>query len=139
MTDLIEAFNISLNHPGEDDLTDMRANWRFLQMIIGAVGIRDGLISLFIPQWATTVTTTDTGSPLDYSEPTEVLIARTYTDVSPNVTEQYKYLLTWTSGNMTQIIYQYDDGGGGGFTTVTGGTITITYSAGGHMTGATSA
>jgi len=139
MTDLTEQFNISLNHPGETDLTTMRTNWRFLLMAIGAVGIRDGLAGLFVPGWTTTVTTADTGSPLDYSEPTVVNMTKAFTDVSPNVTEQIQFNLTWVASKLTGIVYQYDDGSGGGLTTVTGGTLTLTYSAGGHFTGATSA
>jgi hypothetical protein len=140
MTDLTEQFNISLNHPGEDDLTAMRANWFFLQMAIGGVGIRDGFAGLFIPGWTTTITTADTGSPLDYSEPTEVLIAKTYTDTSPNVLRQFKYVLTWTGGFLTQVVYwNYDATGSPQWQVVTGGTITITRDATGNMTGATSA
>ena len=139
MTDLTENFNISLNQPGETNLTQMRTNWRFLLMAIGAVGIRDGLAGLFVPGWTTTVTTADTGSPLDYSEPTVVNMTKAFTDVSPNVTEQIQFNLTWAGGKLTGIVYQYDDGSGGGLTTVTGGTLTLTYSAGGHFTGATSA
>ena len=139
MTDLTEQFNISLNQPGETNLTQMRTNWRFLLMAIGAVGIRDGLAGLFVPGWTTTVTTADTGSPLDYSEPTVVNMSKAFTDVSPNVTEQIQFNLTWVASKLTGIVYQYDDGSGGGLTTVTGGTLTLTYSAGGHFTGATSA
>jgi len=144
MTDLIEAFNISLNKPGETDLTTMRANWFWLQMAIGAVGIRDGFAGLYIPGWTTTVTTTSTASPLDYSEPTVVTIAKTYTDVSPNVLRQFRYNLTWSQTtvlpSLIGIVYQhYDATASPQWATVTGGTITITRSAGGHMTGATSA
>ena len=140
MTDLIEQFNISLNHPGETDLTTMRANWFWLQMAIGGVGIRDGMAGLFIPGWTTTVTTASTASPLDYSEPTVITIAKTYTDISPNELRQFRYNLTWTSTFLTGIVYQhYDATASPQWATVTGGTITITRDASGNFTGATSA
>ena len=144
MTDLVEAFNISLNKPGETDLTTMRANWFWLQMAIGAIGIRDGFVGLYIPGWTTTVTTASTASPLDYSEPTVVTIAKTYTDVSPNVLRQFRYNLTWDETGatplLTAIVYQnYDATASPQWATVTGGTITITRSAAGRFIGATSA
>ena len=118
----------------------MRQNWFFIQMSLGAVGIRDGKAGLYIPGWTTTVTTADTGSPLDYSEPTVVTISKTYTDVSPNVTRQFRYNLTWAAGLLTEIVYQnYDVAASPQWATVTGGTMTLTYDAGGSFTGATSA
>lgn len=140
MTDLIESFNISLNHPGEDDLTLMRNNWFFLLMSMGGIGIRDGNAGLYIPGWTTTVTTADTGSPLDYTYPTTITIAKTYTDVSPNVLRQFRYTLTWTSNFLTGIVYEhYDATASPQWATVTGGTITITRDASGNFTGAASA
>ena len=140
MTDLVEGFNISLNKPGETDLTTMRNNWFWLLMAIGGVGIRDGFSGLYMPGWTTTVTTTDTGSPLDYTYPSVITIAKTYTDTSPNVLRQFRYNLTWTSNFLTGIVYQhYDATASPQWATVTGGTITITRDASGNFTGATSA
>jgi len=140
MTDLVESFNISLNKPAETDLTTMRANWFFLTMALGGVGVRDGLAGLYIPGWTTTVTTSDTGSPLDYTYPTTIVIAKTYTDSSPNVLRQFRYTLTWTSNYLTGIVYEnYDATASPQWQTVTGGTITITRDASGNFTGATSA
>jgi len=140
MTDLIEQFNISLNHPGETDLTTMRANWFFLQMAIGGVGVRDGKAQLYIPGWTTTVTTSDTGSPLDYTYPDTIVISKLYEDTSPGVLRQFRYTLTWTSNYLTGIVYEnYDATASPQWATVTGGTITITRDASGNFTGATSA
>jgi len=139
MTDLVENFNISLNHPGEDDLAIMRANWFWLHMAIGGVGLRDGLAGLFAPEWTTVVTTADTGSPLDYSQPTEILMSKTYTD-SPQTVRQFKYVLTWVGGFLTGVVYwNYDATASPQWQIVTGGTITITRDAVGNFTGATPA
>ena len=49
-----------------------------------------------------------------------------------------KYIFTWSGGDLISTQYQYDDGLGGGYTTLTHGTVTNTYS-GGNWTGNTSA
>ena len=132
MADLDASFNTTLAHPGADDLAEWRANWRWLTMVmLEAVKVA--------PEWSTTVT--QSASPEDYSQPDHMIVSKTFTDVSPNVTERFKYVYTWTSGNKTQILFQYDDGTGSSpeFTTITGGTMTLTYDGSGNLTGATSA
>jgi len=127
---LTENFRIpSLSQGVAADLDQMRANWHFLAMVAGKS-------ALVIPGWTTTIVSSS--SPVDYVHPDYMVIAKTYTAESPNVTIQYKYVYTWTGNNLTTIVYQFDDGGGGGFVTVTGGTVTLTYS-GANFTGATSA
>lgn len=90
-----------------------------------------------IPGWSTVIESAS--SPQDFSQPTRKTHSKTDTTVSPEVTRQFRYNYTWTGGNKTQIVYQYDDGSGGGFVTVTGGTVTLTYDGSGNFTGATSA
>ena len=138
MTDLIEDFNISLNHPGETDLTQMRENWKWLFMCVLLVGVRDQKKCLYAPGWTTTIVSSS--SPLNYATPDYITLSKTYTTVSPNETWTYKFLLTWTGSNLTTIECQFSDGTTSPlFTTVTLGTITCTYDDNGNLTGATSA
>ena len=128
---LTENFNVpALAQVTEDDLTQMRANWNYLALAAGKS-------ALVLPGWTTTITSSS--SPQNFALPDYMVIAKTYTTVSPNITVQYKYIYTWTGSNLTTIVYQFDDGGGGGFVTVTGGTITQTFDGLGNLTGATSA
>ena len=136
MSDLIEDFNISLNHPGEDDLTQMRENFKWLFLCVLLAGVRDQKKCLYAPGWTTTVVSTS--SPLDYDHPDYVTCSKTYTTTSPNVTMTYRFDLTWTGDNLTTIVCKFSDGTTSPlFTTVTGGTISCTYDASGNLTGAT--
>jgi hypothetical protein len=138
MTDLVEDFNISLNHPGEDDLTQMRENWKWLLMCALLTGVRDQKKCIYAPGWTTTVISTS--SPLNYDQPESITVSKTYTDTSPNETWTYQFLLTWTGTNLTTIVCQFSDGTTSPeFTTVTEGTITCSYDGSGNLTGATSA
>ena len=138
MTNLIEDFNISLNHPGEDDLTQMRENFKWLFLCVLLAGVRDQKKCLYAPGWTTTVVSTS--SPLDYDHPDYVTCSKTYTTVSPNETWTYRFNLTWTGDNLTTIVCKFSDGTTSPlFTTVTGGTITCTYDGSGNLTGATTA
>jgi hypothetical protein len=131
MTDLIEKFNISLNKPGQTDLQSMRDNWKWLFMV--AMEKVDAA-----PDWATTITSNS--SPLDFSEPDQKLVSKTYTDESPNRTEQFRYQYTWSGGNKTQIVFQYYDvNSSPQWQTVTGGTATLSYDGSGNLTGVTTA
>ena len=70
----------------------------------------------------------------------KIEITKTYTTVSPNVTMTYRFDLTWTGDNLTQIVCKFSDGTTSPlFTTVTSGTISCTYDASGNLTGATTA
>ena len=140
MTNLTEEFNISLNHPGEDDLTQVRENFKWLFLCVALVGIRDQKKCLYAPGWTTTVSSSS--SPLDYDHPERIELSKTYTTTSPNVTMTYRFDLTWTGDNLTTIVCQFSDSSNPTsplFTTVTGGTITCTYDASGNLTGATTA
>ena len=131
MADLVASFNTTLAHPGADDLAEWRANWRWLTMVmLEAVKVA--------PEWTTTITSSS--SPLDYSQPDHMIVSKTFTDVSPNVTERFKYVYTFSSGNKTQILFQYDDGTGSSpeFTTVTGGQIDLVYDGSGNLISAAS-
>ena len=137
MTNLVEDFNIALNHPGEDDLAQMRENWKWLFMAVLLAGVRDQKKCIYAPGWTTTVTSTS--SPLG-DEPSRIEVAKTYTTVSPEETWTYRFDLTWTGGNLTGIVCSFSDGTTSPlFTTVTGGTITCTYDGSGNLTGATTA
>ena len=129
MTDLVEDFNISLNHPGEDDLTQMRDNFKWLFMCALLAGVRDQKKCIYAPGWTTTVTSTS--SPLG-ANPDRIEVSKgSFT---------YRFDLTWTGDNLTTIVCQFSDGTTSPlFTTVTGGTITCTYDGSGNLIGATTA
>lgn len=135
MADLVEDFGLIVAHPGQDDLAKMRNAWYFLMMVIGGIGVRDQKNCLYVPGWTTTVTSAS--SPADYSKPDYITLSKTYTDVSPNNTVRFRYNLTWTGDNLTTIVFQYDNGTTSPlFTTVTGGTMTLTYDGSGNLMGA---
>ena len=136
MTDLVEDFNISLNHPGETDLAQMRENYKWLFLCILLAGIRDQKKCIYAPGWTTTVTSTS--SPENLTYPDRIEVSKTYTAVSPIETWTYRFDLTWTGTNLTTIECYFSDGTTSPeYTLVTGGTITCTYNAGGYLTGAT--
>jgi hypothetical protein len=107
----------------DGDLDQIRDNFHFL--LLAAI---NGAI--VIPGWTTTVNTTS--SPLNYAEPDSIVLTKG--------TRAFHFNYTWTSGNVTQIVCQYNDGvSSPSLTTVTGGTITLTYDGSGNFTGATTA
>jgi len=113
------------------DLAAMRNNWYFL--LVSAV---NG--SIVIPGWTTTMVSNS--SPVDYGEPDSIQLSKLDTAVSPNVTREIHIDLTWTSGSVTGMVLKYDDGSSSpSLTTLTGGTITLSYDGSGNFTGATSA
>ena len=110
-------------NPVDTDLDQIRANFNFLLLAAmnGAV---------VVPGWTTTVNSTS--SPLNYAEPNSIVLTKG--------TRAFYMNLTWTSGNVTQIVCRYDDGvSSPSLVTVTGGTITLTYDGDNNFTGATTA
>ena len=95
-----------------------RENLVFLMIAAGAVGY-------MLPGWSTTVNGTNK------AEPDSIVMAKG--------SLQMKWLFTWSSGKVTQIIWQYDRGLGAGLETLTGGTITPSYDGSNNFIGATSA
>jgi len=137
MTDITEDFNISLNHPGETDLAQMRENWKWLFMCALLVGVRDQKKCIYAPGWTTTITSTS--SPQG-AEPERIEVSKTYATISPQQTWTFRFDLTWTGGNLTEIVCSFSDGSTSPeFTVVTGGTITCTYDGSGNLTGAATA
>jgi len=110
-------------NPVDTDLDAIRSNFNFL---LGA--LMNG--APFVPGWTTTVTSNS--SPLDYSQPDQIRLTKG--------TRAFQFDLTWSSGNCTQIVCKYDDGvSSPSLTTMTNGTITLTYDGSGNFTGATTA
>ena len=111
------------------DLAGIRSNFAFL--LVAAV---NG--SIVIPGWTTTVNSTS--SPQNFAEPNSIVLTNTDTS-SPQIIRTIYLNYTWTSGQVTQMIVQYDDGvSSPSLATLTGGTISITYDGAGNFTGATS-
>jgi len=130
MTDLVEDFNTTIAHPGEDDLTQMRVNWKWILMTTLLNGVRDQKKCLYAPGY--TVTVTSTSSPGDFTHPDSILAVKGL--------DQYRFNLTWTGDNLTTIVCQHSDGTTSPeFSTVTGGTISASFDGSGNMTGASSA
>ena len=128
MTDLIEDFRVPNPNGGEEQLEQMVSNWYFLAMVICEVA--DAMAG-----WETT--NYSSSSPADFDHPDYKIVSKTYTDESPNRTVQFKYIYTWDGDDKVEIIYQFDDGTGGGFTTVTEGTLTLTYDGLGNLVSST--
>ena len=138
MTDLVEDFNISLIHPGQTDLAQMRENYKWLFLCSILAGVRDQKKCIYAPGWSTTITSNS--SPEDFTYPDRIELSKTYTTVSPNETWTYRFDLTWTGTNLTTIVCSFSDGSTSPlFTTVTGGTITCTYDGSGNLKSASTA
>jgi len=105
------------------DLDQIRDNFNFL-LAAAANG------SIVVPGWTTTVYSDS--SPQDFSEPDRIILTKG--------TRAIHIEYTWTSGNVTGMVVKYDDGvSSPSLSTVTGGTITLTYDGSNNFTGATTA
>ena len=105
----------------DDNLDSIRDNFTWL--MIAAAG--QGYI---LPGWAAVAVSTT--SPLVPSEPNTITM--THTDG-----RKMRWTLTWASGKVTLIVWEYDRDLGGGFETLVGGTVTITYDGADNFTGTT--
>ncbi|KAA9133450.1 hypothetical protein F3N42_03615 [Marinihelvus fidelis] len=101
------------------DLDQLRDNitW-IIAMLAGGVFI--------LPGWATTASGSDLSEP-DYIELVN----------NDSASLKMKFTFTWSSGNLTQIVCQYDKGLGAGYETFDDGTIAISYDGSGNFSGAT--
>lgn len=100
--------------------------------------VRDNLVWLSIqaaatgyalPGWTTTI------DPGDLDEPTYIEL--TLDGTSPAVKIRFNF--TWTDGNLTTEVRQYDKGLGAGLETLAGGTLTYAYNGSDQLTGVTNA
>ena len=102
----------------DDDLDQIRDNIVILMIMAAGQGY-------LLPNWTTTVNGTDKSEP-DSIEMTQASL-------------KMKWVFTWSSGNVTAIVWQYDKGLGAGYETLTCGTLTLSYDGSNNFTGATSA
>lgn len=132
MTDLTDRINeISLSYPRQTshDALIETVRWLFMVMMERVPAA---------PEWTTIINSTS--SPQDFDAPDSREVSKTYTDVSPNQTVQFRYQYTYSGGNKTGIVFQYYDAASSPqWQTVTGGTATLTYDGSGNFTGATTA
>jgi len=109
------------------DIDQIRDNFETLMMYAGGQGY-------VLPNWTTTVNSSS--SPQDFSEPDDITM--THSDG-----RKMRWTLTWTSGKVTQIVWEFDRGVAESPTvtweTLTGGTCTLSYDGSGNFTGVTTA
>lgn len=103
--------------PVDQDQDQLRDNVAWL--MIAAAG--QGYV---LPNWNTSTTGPDPAEP--------------ETIVMTQGSLRMRWSLTWNAGNVTQIVWEFDDGGGT-YATLTGGTITLAYDGSSNFTGATAA
>lgn len=107
-------------HAFDEDLDAIRENEMFMMLMAASNNYQ-------LPGWAFTPSGADLAEP-DYIEGV----------MNGGSGIKMKFIFVWSSGDLTSTQYQWDDGQGGGYTTLTDGTVTNTYSAG-NWTGNTSA
>jgi len=101
----------------DDDVDKMRENTIYLLTMAAAA-------AYMLPAWTTTVQGTDKAEPDS--------ITMTHSD-----SRGMRFQFTWTSGNVTQINYQFDKGLGSGYEEILLGTLAIAFDGDGNFTGAT--
>ena len=110
-------------NPVDSDLAQVRDNEQWLMIAAAASGY-------ILPAWTTVAV--GSGSPENLAEP--ATITMTHSDG-----RKMKWTLTWSSGKVTTVLWQFDKGLGGGLETLTGGTATLTYDGSNNWSGATTA
>lgn len=100
----------------DDDLDQIRDNVAWLMTAAASN-------NFMLPGWTTTA------SGADLSEPDYIKME--------SGSLEMRWTFTWSSGSVTQVVWAYDDGTG--LTTLTGGTVSISYDGSGNFSGATTA
>ena len=108
-------------NPVDADLDAVRDNFEWL-MVCAASS------AYMLPGWTTVAVSTT--SPLVPEEPNTITM--THADG-----RKMRFTLTWSGGLVTLIVFEFDRDLGGGYETMTLGTITPSYDGSNNFTGAT--